>query len=354
MGASTTPKPQALLLIRISPREPLGYGAYEASTFSTSLADLGARTLGITTPSHFIVCGGNMIKGILGLLPLALLLASCGGTDDLHEDIGSSEQAIWYGDSAAANLAVVELYRNGGSYCTGFFITHRHIMTAAHCTDSLYSSQWYRVRIKTGYNSYAYLKDSGRNDNWVLMAEHTAPAWSFNNASAVGDTAILTLPSTTWSSVAANQQRLRISTAAPTVGQSLGIWGWGRRLPGDPGPAGDLLTGAGGAQIGVNGLTGAGTGVWFWAYAWNNARTCDGDSGGPATRFYGGHYIAVGDHGGPPAGYLPHCVEYGVRMDWATLHDKVTWIEDTLKLSYGSAFTCSRFANGANAYMKCF
>lgn len=285
---------------------------------------------------------------------LALLVAGCTSASDDDENTDSTEQAIWRGDPAVANLAVVELYRNGGSYCTGFFITNRHIVTAAHCTDSYYASQWYTVRVKTGYSSYVYLKDSARVDNWVLMAEYTAPDWSFSNASAVGDTAILTLPSTAWSSVPAGQQRLRISTVPPTIGQSLSIWGWGRRFPSDPTPAGDLLSGHGGAEISVGGITGTGTGVWFWAYALNDARTCGGDSGGPATRYYDGNYIAVGDHGGPPAGYVQPCVEYGIRMDWATLHDKTSWIEDVLRLSYGASFSCSRFGSGSNSYMRCF
>ena len=297
----------------------------------------------------------NRVTSLLALLLLGTAAGCTVETEEQDAELTDSvQEPIWYGTSAASNLAVVELYRNGGSYCTGFFITRRHIVTAAHCTDASYSSQWYQVRIKTGYNSYTRLKDSGRSDNWVLMNEYTAPKWSFSNKNAVGDTAILTLPSTAWASVPASQDRLRISTAAPATGNSLGIWGWGRRLPTDTTPAGDLLTGAGGAQITVAGVTGSGSGRWLYAYALNNARTCDGDSGGPATRYYGGYYIAVGDHGGPPYGYTERCAGYGIRMDWATLYDKVSWIESTLRLSYGSSFSCNRYSSGANAYMRCF
>ena len=80
------------------------------------------------------------------------------------DTVDTASQAIWYGNSAAADLAVVELYRNGGSYCTGFLITRRHIVTAAYCTDSYYASQWYSVWIKTGY---AILYD---NVSWIENA----------------------------------------------------------------------------------------------------------------------------------------------------------------------------------------
>jgi len=282
-----------------------------------------------------------------------LAVEDADGVDGV-ENLGSTAQEIYLGESSVSNLAVVELYRNGGSYCTGFFITNRHIVTAAHCTDSYYTTQWYRIRVKTGYNSFKYIRDASRIDNWVLMAEYTPPAWNFGNGSAVGDTAILTLPSTAWYSVPTNQARLRISTAPPPVGQLLSIWGWGRRDPRDSSPAGDLLTGWGFDQIDVRGVTGTGTGVWFWTYANNRARTCDGDSGGPATRLYDGYYIATGSHGGPPATYTQRCVEPPWRMDWATLHDKASWIESVLRISYGSTFSCNRYGSGANAYMRCF
>ena len=77
------------------------------------------------------------------------------------DTVDTASQAICYGDSAAADLAVVELYRNSESYCTGFFITRRHIVTTAYCRDSYYASQWYTVWIKTGY---AILYD---NVSWI-------------------------------------------------------------------------------------------------------------------------------------------------------------------------------------------
>ncbi|WP_275938781.1 trypsin-like serine protease [Sorangium cellulosum] len=256
---------------------------------------------------------------------------------------------MWYGDSAAANLAVVELTRSGASgICSGYFITRRHIMTAAHCTDSFYSSQWYQVRAKTGYTTFMNLTDSARTDNWILMEEHAAPGWDFNAQSASTDTAILTLPSTAWASVVANQDVMRISTAAPYLTQPLSIWGWGARHPTDTAGAGDLLTGATFSQVYVSSVPGDGS---FYAVALTNARTCKGDSGGPATRYYDNAYIAAGTHRGATT---LGCAELGANMTWSDLSNKTSWIQDTLRLSFGPSFACSHFASGANAYMKCF
>lgn len=288
---------------------------------------------------------------------LAPACADDAGTRDPQLDVGSVDQHIYYGDSAAANFATVELQRyqpgQSNAYCTGFFITRRHIVTAAHCTDPSYSSVWYQVRIKTGYSTFTNLKDSGRTDNWVQLTETTHPGWNFTTRLRSADTAILTIPTTVAGSMPSNQDRLRISTVAPTVNQQLQIWGWGLRTATGTPPR-DLLTGNAGSQITVSGIATSGSTNWFYAYVNNNARTCMGDSGGPATRYYSGYYIAVGDHRGPyyVDGQFPwSCAESGVRMDWPTLYDKVSWIESTLRVVYGSSFACTRYSGG---YMRCW
>jgi hypothetical protein len=301
------------------------------------------------------VSEGKLMRALVGGPLLAALAVGCSDRGEVEhvEDVEEIGQPIWYGDASAANLSVVELRRSvpGGSeaVCTGFFITRRHIVTAAHCTDSAYISQWYKVRIKTGYNTFTNLKDSARSDTWVLLTESTHPGWNFSSRERAADTAILSIPSTVQGSVPPSQQLSPISTIAPATGSLMQIWGWGIRVP-DTAPAGDLLTGNGGAQVTVSGIATNGSSNWVYAYVNNNARTCSGDSGGPATRYADGYYIAVGDHRGPyyadGSGSFWPCAESGVRMDWPTLYDKTSWIESTLGL------TCTRVASGG--YMRCF
>lgn len=299
---------------------------------------------------------------------LTQLLGCTVETDSAEEaDVAESSESIWYGDSTVSNLAVVGLSRWKGvgqdgkdlpyGQCTGFFITRDHLMTAAHCTDPVNAGGWYKIRVKTGYNTFTNLKQSDRNDTWVYLSEYTHTGWNFQTMQRANDTAILRIPTNASASVPANQARLRIATSAPVTGQLLDIWGWGVRVPG-AGTANDLLSGNGGAKITVAGVATTGSNQWMYAYVNNNARTCQGDSGGPTTRYQDGYYIAVGDHRGPyyvdgPDSFWT-CAESGVRMDWPTLYDKVPWIESTLRLAYGAAFSCSRFSAGANAYMRCY
>jgi V8-like Glu-specific endopeptidase len=273
---------------------------------------------------------------------LACMLGGCAADEQGAEGeaTASDEQAIYYGDPAAANLAVVELYRNGGSWCTGFFISRRHIVTAAHCTDSYYANQWYRVRVKTGYTTFANITDSG-SGSWLLLSETAHPSWKFNAQTAGADIAILTLPTTAF--VPASQPKHLLATTSPFVGEYLSIWGWGRRRPQDTAPANDLLSGYAGSQVKVNAVT-PGAPQRFTAVVNNYAATCDGDSGGPATRYAGGNYIAVGVHRGSTT---PVCATSGATMFWSNLADKATWIQNVVA---ASGIGCSR----TNGYMKCF
>jgi secreted trypsin-like serine protease len=253
---------------------------------------------------------------------------------------------------AAGNLAVVELTRNGASgICTGYFITRRHIVTAAHCTDRNYASQWYKVKIKTGNTTFVSLKQSDRTDTWVLMTETVHPRFNFDQETAYTDTAILTIPSTASGSVPANQERLRIGTASPATGQNMGIWGWGALTAGDTAPPGNLYSGRSGDEISVASVGTQSGDRRFTAIVNNGARTCKGDSGGPATRFLAGNYVAFGTHRGSDA---VGCATTASTMYWAATSDKASWIETTLKGVYGSGFTCSRYGSGSDAYMRCW
>lgn len=109
----------------------------------------------------------------------------------------------------------------------------------------------------------------------------------------------------------------------------------------------DLLTGSQGEQIYVSSVSGGA----ISAVATTNARTCVGDSGGPATRYFSNNYIAAGTHHGVS---VPGCATYGSTMYWSDVSKKTSFIETVLRYSYGSSFSCSRFSSGSNAYMRCF
>ncbi|MFC1643270.1 trypsin-like serine protease, partial [Myxococcota bacterium] len=235
-------------------------------------------------------------------IAVALALPGCAVEVDQRDQdpLDQVEQGIENGESAAANLAVVQFrrYGNEGNPCSGYFITRRHIVTSAHCTADNYSAAWYEVRVKTGYSSFTSLKESNRSDNWILLTEYEAPGWNWDAEQAATDMAILTLGSAAWDSVPANQDLMRVSTAAPYVTQALGIWGWGAWLVTSVTGAllpNDLLTAPLGAQIYVSSVPGDGS---FRAISNTDARTCTGDSGRPATRYYNGYYIAAGTHRG--------------------------------------------------------
>jgi secreted trypsin-like serine protease len=285
--------------------------------------------------------------GAIALLLSVFALNGCTqeSADEPAEKSDKSEQDIYYGQSAASNLAVVELYRNGGSWCTGFFISSRHIITAAHCTDAYYGSQWYQVKAKTGYTSFANIRDSYRADNWILALETHHPSWSFSSPTANADIAILTLPAS--AAAPSWQAKHLLSTTQPYVGQKLSIWGWGRRTEYDTQPSHDLLTAWGNDQVTVGSVDWNGSATRFTAVVDNYARTCDGDSGGPATRYTNGNYVAVGAHRGsnnpPPA----HCATWGSTMYWASIADKTTWIRNVVA---GAGIYCGYYAD----YMKCF
>lgn len=125
-----------------------------------------------------------------------------------------------------------------------------------------------------------------------------------------------------------------------------GIWGWGALTAGDTAPPGNLYSGRSGDEISVASVGTQSGDRRFTAIVNNGARTCKGDSGGPATRFLAGNYVAFGTHRGSDA---VGCATTASTMYWAATSDKASWLETTLKGVYGSGFTCSRYGSGSDA-----
>lgn len=280
------------------------------------------------------------------LLNLGCVVEEPGAAD---EAAGEQAQSIYYGTSSGVNFGVVEIYRNGNTNkpCSGYFISRRHIVTSAHCTDRYaVNNQWYYVRVKTGYNTFTYLKDSTRPDTWTSMRQDIAPGWNWDSPQAATDTAILTIPATT-QNVPPDSQLLRVSTAAPLLNQYHNIWGWGAYAITAQGLArpNDLLFGD---NVYVTGVS---TGR-FTATSTVSRLTCVGDSGAPSTRYIGGYYVATGTHRGNLDD--PRCASPGEQMLWSDTSNKITWIEGVVRLAYGSSYSCARSGAGADAHMRCF
>lgn len=296
------------------------------------------RILGLKVRS----AAAMLVLGVGGLI-------GCSGSDPegAGEAIESHEEGIYYGTSSGVNFGIVEIYRNGNTAkpCSGYFISRRHIVTSAHCTNNA-ANEWYYVRVKTGYSTFTYLKDSTQATTWIYMKQDVAPGWSFSSPSAASDTAILTIPATV-QNVPANSQLLRVSTAAPVVNQYHNIWGWGAYAVTAGGLVrpNDLLFGD---NVYV---TSVATGR-FNATSTGSRLTCVGDSGAPSTRYISGQYVATGTHRGNLDD--PRCAAPGDQMIWAATSNKITWMENVIRVAYGAGYSCARSGAGADAHMKCF
>lgn len=288
--------------------------------------------------------GGALVMAVVSLM-------GCSGSDSGpgEEAVDAKEEAIYYGTSSGVNFGIVEIYRNNNTTkpCTGYFISRRHIVTSAHCTDN-YAQQWYYIRVKTGYNTFTYLKDTTRTDTWISMRQDKFPGWNPSNPQTGVDTAILTLPATV-QNVPPNSQLLRVSTAAPLINQYHNTWGWGAYATTASGPArpNDLLFGD---NVYVTSVS-AGR---VTATSQGNRLPCIGDSGAPSTRYLSAqrYYVATGTFRGNLENV--RCASPGEQLLYSDTSDKIAWIESIIRLAYGSTYSCSRIGFGSDAHMQCF
>lgn len=266
--------------------------------------------------------------------------------DTLTEDeIGSTQQAILRGEASAVNFGIVRLERSGASDkpCTGYFVSKRHIITSAHCTDELYANgkKYFKILTKSGYDSSGYVRDRSRSDNWVLVHQQIHPKWNYQDQKTKFDMAILTLPKTATAGTPSSANLMRVSTATPEVGSKHGTWGWGgyKFKQGKLVLSEDLLFGD---PVTV---TSSGSGL-FKATGSGDALPCKGDSGAPSTRLYNGHYVATGTLRGNA--FDTPCASPGDKLLWSDVANKTKWIRATLK---SDGVTCTVYKGD---YLKCF
>jgi hypothetical protein len=229
---------------------------------------------------------------------------------------GAGDRGQWEG------IVMIELPGSGG-YCSGFFITDRHVVTSGHCFDN---QGHHTVRL--------------RAPTWDAGAPHQYTAWVNRAGSARAiDVAVVQFASpVAWATPA---RRFRLFTGTTRNNTMLDIYGYGAQSQHDE-TTPVLRRGDGGSRVR---LTDHGDG-WFKAEA-REARICHGDSGGPAIR-EGEKAIVWGiAHGGQnDAGN--ECPSYRYDMTWTKVNHNMAYIERAL------GFECERFTADDQNYARCW
>lgn len=234
--------------------------------------------------------------------------------------------------------------------CTGFAVSARHILTAAHCAagqgkqlvsiESLTGGLNMQLRLKV----FVHPQYDGRVQE--LQGE-LKPSFDIAlvEVPVFENNGFMTKP----------RHRFRIHTGNTVTSTRLRIRGTGVReesnFPDEatPGAADEPK---GDARIRVRSHESR----YFLTKATKRARACKGDSGGPS--------IEHGNFGNPIvwgvfSGFQSSrrlCPERGENMYWVKTSLAKDWIEDTMKLTFGPDFECERFGKGSQGttYRRCW
>jgi len=62
--------------------------------------------------------------------------------------------------------------------------------------------------------------------------------------------------------------------------------------------------------------------------------------------------VATGTHRGNTND--PRCAAPSDPMIWASMSNKIAWIEGVIRLAHGAGYSCARFGSGVDSQMRCF
>ncbi len=268
-------------------------------------------------------------------------------------EVSSSALRIWDGRDATTyatpvvTVQFLSLAAPGTRYrCTGFIVSPRHVLTAAHCAPGAGSKsvQWESIAGDSNaiFNVNVYI-----HPNFVGGAQTTplAPAY---------DLALLEVPQRAETDIMdSSANRFRIHTGDTIIGQSLRLRGTGN-------------IGYGAGEIKAPGLAqrpyqdqtaeiSSHSGGLFRALAETSVRACRGDSGGPAVEI--GNYtqpVVWGVFSGYSSNNSNLCPASGATMYWAKTSLARDWIEEKMKVLLGAAFQCARFGDAGKTYRRCW